>query len=420
VPNLDTPLTIQLPGATDIIRFPGLNNTQLRRERAQRMREENSPMPDYLNWIPPLVTKLDDAQDLLYTALVLSKPLWRRAPARLLPGLGWILTANDAINFATAAIAIPLGGRNAKRTVADIWSKTGGSYFSKLGQARHFLNHTAWSPFLLQGGQALESLTGYGLSLGAVMGASTDLVYGTIAAAAGEEVEFHGPPPSDPWGKAAQFLSETVDFLFPEDVLSQEDHTLLTLAQATAMQLLNERHNPYTLYQRADEIADAQLPVRYTWNRATQDALSLEGIHWQQDLSPYLPTDANRPQFSLAASMSARQAGNWEATMSDLYAFEPAGTWTQIAATDAANTFYSWAEDETDNMQPGYPPLIVTLLQILETNVFPRATPTQDEVTLFLAIAEDTIQTWMPLSQIEAWVKLYYAENFGGWRKYTT
>lgn len=95
------PFTITVPGITDILKLPGLDSPDLRRERADRYSQQHSGLPQGLKWVPALLTKLDDAQDLLFTALALAIPLLVRIAPRLLPLAGWLLLANDLLNIGT-------------------------------------------------------------------------------------------------------------------------------------------------------------------------------------------------------------------------------------------------------------------------------------------------------------------------------
>lgn len=91
--------TIDIPGLTDFIRIPALENEELKFQRWVRFKTQESVLPEPLRWIPGLINKLDDAQDLLFTFLVLARPLLKRLPARFLPGLGWVLLFNDLLNL---------------------------------------------------------------------------------------------------------------------------------------------------------------------------------------------------------------------------------------------------------------------------------------------------------------------------------
>lgn len=93
------PYTVQIPGISDILRVPGIDSPEARRQRGARMARANSGIPEQLKWIPKLLNKLDDAQDLLYTGLVIGVALLKVLGVRMFPGLGILLTVNDMLNF---------------------------------------------------------------------------------------------------------------------------------------------------------------------------------------------------------------------------------------------------------------------------------------------------------------------------------
>lgn len=93
--------TIAIPGLSDILRIPGIDSPATRRERMQRFRAGKSPTPEFLQPFVKLLNKLDDAQDLLYTALVIGVWVAKFFGARMIPGLGWLLAINDLLNAGT-------------------------------------------------------------------------------------------------------------------------------------------------------------------------------------------------------------------------------------------------------------------------------------------------------------------------------
>jgi hypothetical protein len=93
--------TINVPGLTDILRIPGLDSPELRRERSRRFRQSRSPLPEVLQPLVRILNVLDDAQDLLFTGLALAYPLLKLVGPRIVPALGWALLVNDLLNAGT-------------------------------------------------------------------------------------------------------------------------------------------------------------------------------------------------------------------------------------------------------------------------------------------------------------------------------
>ena len=247
--DLDKPFTVTAPGLYEVIKVPPLQDKQYRREQAIRMAQANSALPERLQWVPKVINKLDDTQDILYTALVLGKYILPKLGLRLIPGLGWALLANDVLNLATAVLATSIAGRGPKKTGYQLLQAWMGRSGRKLAATQQFMARTNWWAFGIQAAQASETITGYGLSLGGLMGMVTDTTWAVIRAPQNPNVVFRGPPPSDPLAKAARYLTRNPDPFEGWQLLNKEQQAQQLTAHAIAYQTLNTHHQ-----QRADEI----------------------------------------------------------------------------------------------------------------------------------------------------------------------
>jgi len=272
--------TIDIPGSADIFRIP-LPNTddeELRRQRIARMRSHKGALPESLDWIPPLLTALDDAQDMLITGLVLAKPLLKRLPARFVPYLGWILLVNDVVNLTTLLLGLTTGGTALKRSHLDALDILNSNRLRRLNKVNDFLSRTNWLGFLLQAGQVSQSLTGYGLTLGSIMGCLSDSVWGIIRLAQGDQVQVRLPPPADPLGKASRLLIQTPHFRMNPNLLSDADHAMILSAHKVATDISMEQGDLSLVETRADELATSNVPIFAPTNQATINALHAEGF----------------------------------------------------------------------------------------------------------------------------------------------
>lgn len=95
------PFTVDVPGIQDILKVKAWESKQLRYERYKRFETANSAVPGFLKWIPPLLTKLDNAQDMLFTGLALAIPIMKFIAPRFLGPVGILLTINDLVNLLT-------------------------------------------------------------------------------------------------------------------------------------------------------------------------------------------------------------------------------------------------------------------------------------------------------------------------------
>lgn len=272
-------VSIQLPGATDIIKVPFSNSPELRRERIERFRNAQTPLPQSLQWIPELVNKLDQAQDLLYVTLVAGRPLLRKIPSRMIPYLGWVLLFNDLLNLVNSLFGAALTSRFPKRDLLDFTRKIKAGRAGRITFTRAFLNSRfPWAPFLLQAGQVLHDYTGWGLQLGTVMGAATDAAWSLVRLAQGSRVRIVPPPASDPWTQAAQYVQNNWILPYVAPALSVDDIKLIVGANAAAASWLGESQF-YTMdEQRLESYAYSDMVATLTYPTQTIEDMEAVGI----------------------------------------------------------------------------------------------------------------------------------------------
>lgn len=398
----DQTYTIDLPGFSDFIRIPALEDYEDKARRIERMKTHVSPVPDFLQWIPEVITWIDDAQDLLFTGLSLGKPLLKKLPARFIPGLGWVLLANDVANLGTAFLGTALGGTGLKPT----WYKmvdviTGGRarrYIDQAGirskrppslslqatsriiRARDFLSSSQWLGFAIQAPQALESLTGYGLQLGTLMGAINDTTWGAVRKLDGDQVEFRLPPSPDPLVKAADFLIETAGTVFAGQILSSEDHLLLLAAASVATTIIAEDRRTLLHEERWPLLADTQIPLRRPWHPTTRLALAAAGINPEGAIRPFVPLDNPRPTFLQAAQLGSAASLRFQEDMRREFGPTSRGTVAQLLHDGAGLALWDLVHGIDGSTTPVYSDFDIFIAHAIEFNVFPARHLTPDEL----------------------------------------
>lgn len=146
-------------------------------------KSQASHVPEQLRWIPAIINILDDAQDMLITALYLARPFLKKVFTRPIPVVGWALTANDLLNLSTNALAGAMTPGLIKPSVLysnplnDLKIKGAERYNAYIKSKVGFRSRLS---FALQGLQVSDTLTGYGLQLGGVMGALSDTTWATL------------------------------------------------------------------------------------------------------------------------------------------------------------------------------------------------------------------------------------------------
>lgn len=191
---------------------------EIKRRRDIRERIQSSATPATAQHWTRVMTWLDDAQDLGSVAAFAGRVFYRALPkiaGRLLPVLGWVLLAGDILKLLTLAASIiqpffvglchglrtgligalpPLVMGNAAKLIGH--SITGMNPFSRrarLARARRFGGRLFRAGELLELAQASKTLTGYGLTLGGIMGTITESAYAIELAIRGKPVEIAVP-----------------------------------------------------------------------------------------------------------------------------------------------------------------------------------------------------------------------------------
>lgn len=332
VPLPDDTYTIDIPGMRDIFKLPlpYMQDKQLKRERYQRFKTAKSPVPESFSWIRDAVTKIDNAQDLLYCALFLAKPLLRRLPARFIPYVGWILLVSDLMNLINGIFGLALTPGLSKPCVR----KTANNY----RRPKKLLNETfrswiaptgwrRWVGFALQAPQALESLTGYGMVLGSVMGVVSNFVWGIPRILSGDKVVFRGPPPADPVSKAANYLTNDFFDHNMRDILTPEEHALLICAHNVALTILFDANVTLDM-SRLNLVENCPVIHHEPWDPTTLEVLQEGGEDLREEPDHF--TTIKNPTYGDAIKEGILEYPNWLARMNEISHEEDYNRWSVI------------------------------------------------------------------------------------------
>ena len=282
-----TEYEIKIPGAKQIFRFapPSTLSQEAKQALIQRSRDK-SPVPGFLQWIPGVINVLDDAQDILITGLTLAKPLLRRLPLRFVPVLGWVLLANDILNISTAILATGIGGAFPKKIAKNVMEFYAKARFNPTGGTKAFFGKTNKLSFALQAAQASQTITGYGLSLGGIMGMITDTVWGTLRVLQGNKVTIKGPPPDDIFGKAGRFLIQTFGWDWSSKILTKEQEMTVLCAKKIAIDMITEGSEVGSKISRMSQADSVLVPNVRPYIESSRRALIAEGIDPDVDQFP--------------------------------------------------------------------------------------------------------------------------------------
>lgn len=426
--------TLDIPGIQDFVRIPPLESKALRLQRIARAETARSAVPNAIRWMPQVINWLDDAQDLLFTALVLSKPILRRLPARIIPGLGWLLLTNDLLNILVSLFAIPLTGRLPKRRAYSALALGAFSRSHRVRAVKAFMNATRWVGFGIQAAQASRNVTsyllteytsegeaakaagrkvpGYGLSLGPMMGLYSDTFWAVIKMKGLTGIDVRLPPPADPLGKALRFLAQSTQWPHMREMLSPEDHKLLTAAYGAAINIIDESGLKPGIEQ--DRFTQSpRFDIRVT-NRASIEALNERfgvsdnvGIGRvggggnsiflnEMPLRVFTPLPGREHYgYEYNYEMTRDEANRYDPDRWDKHArhmneiFPPGDTraWTSIVALEASKQTFGMLGEPDDEPHPNFTQEELAALHAVEFNILPPPNTPPDRILAWLSEA---------------------------------
>jgi len=337
--------TIDIPGLTDIFIFPlpPELDKQLRLERIRRWKTRKTAVPDPLHWIPGVINQLDDAQDLLYTAWWLAKPLLRRLPKRLIKPAGWFTTTLDLAQLLTVLLGMTQIPGITKPDVYGSSRKILNKFKHPEKALKEFLNKRGWRDrigFAIQAAQALQTLTGFGIQIGSIFGGLSDAVWGLYRYTHGAAITVRLPPPQDLFGKACRFLLQSDAYTFKREILSEDDIKLWMAAHNVAIGAIQESIHPIN-EERANTYWNSYIMKFSPWKEDSIEACLEEGIPIHEEtkaFSPY-PWWRQIPNYHYAVEVPDQWP--WERFMKETFPqTEETAVWTEIFEEAGRDSMY--------------------------------------------------------------------------------
>jgi len=194
--------TIRIPQWDDVVHLvPNAlkdEKTIKAEKREALVRVLESPAPDWATKFSSVMTWIDDIQDtssLLYPLLGMLGRAAPKAFGKLTSVIGWIATGYDLLNVANAIGRAPLTGMKSKREVCGFIKRNPFSKVARLERVNKVRNYKPGIADVMQALQVTDQYTGFGLSLGGVMGLITNLPFAAYRYATGKPVEFSFDPP---------------------------------------------------------------------------------------------------------------------------------------------------------------------------------------------------------------------------------
>ena len=370
--------TINIPGIQDIVRIPVLEDKELKRQRWLRYKNTKNPAPGYAQLAAQHLNFIDDAQDLLFTALALAWPLLRKLPYRFLPGLGWILAANDVLNMMTCLLGFAARPGLTKPECFQILATLRGGRVWGVNRALKFLQKFPLYGFVLQAPQALFTVTkdilggpGYGVLPGPIMGMLSDTFWALLRSERGTVVRFNTPPPADFVSKAFRFLSHPPYHHGAGQAFSLEDHLMLSAATNIASQVAALIPVTDDMAERAELLFYSQTPQYTPWTESSLEIALSEG--WRDDLEPrdlVLPGVVGPTYGDVLKELTV----GWydvEQALSAEWGGSTLGTINSMLVYEAGDRILNWLNGEEQMFKPRFSQMEKAFARQFEYGIFP-------------------------------------------------
>jgi hypothetical protein len=227
--------TVTIPGLEDVFRFKvekpltaeeevrwkkkdykffGPDRYEEIRHMKQRRKEKylamlSSPSPDIFGARAALICSLDDAQDALSTLSGIGTLAYMGSGAlmkKIIKGpLGWLMTAESAINYVTRGLSPELRPLTKKPDRERATEKGAKARQARVKKTERMLKAGKWQGKLIETAQTTDNIFGVGLALGPLMNLPVDFVSGFVRTIALQKVGMKFPTIDIPhWQRVAR------------------------------------------------------------------------------------------------------------------------------------------------------------------------------------------------------------------------
>lgn len=212
-----------------------------RRRKDAYMAMLASPSPKIFNARSAIITSIDDAQDALSTLGAIGTLTYMAATGAVKTAisgpLGWLLAAENALNFVNSALLPEQRMMKVKKTIEKTTRNGPKSGNARVKDATRLLKTRAWRGKVIEAMQTSDNVFGIGISLGAIMSLPVDLVSGLVRGFKGAEVKLNHPWPDLPhWQRVARRAARSwLAFGSPmEEYIAEERHSPAVKVSRTA------------------------------------------------------------------------------------------------------------------------------------------------------------------------------------------
>jgi hypothetical protein len=281
--------TINIPGVSDIIKISGIREPTKRENRLYRngniaelgegryyalkrlkaqkkasfLRMLSSPTPEVVQNIGTIMTFFDDLNDSLGTLGVVGRTILHflpRAMQTLLTGpLSALFWTADIINIVQQLSLTPLQMKMVKKNIERLSHENPLSKKSKANVAKRMMKLAPSKGEVIEALQVSNSVFGVGISLGPILGAIEESIFGPMRVLQGHKVKTNWPKlwTSQLEEHAFKTLSEAPTLMMMNPILSDLEYFKCLVMVDRSIQVLHplfEENNPLDLIDSIDDV----------------------------------------------------------------------------------------------------------------------------------------------------------------------
>jgi hypothetical protein len=270
-----------------------------------------------------------------------------------------------------------------------------------------------WVSFVAQAPQASYTLTGYGVVLGGVLGAMSDLTWAALRAWEGKGIKIVGPPERDPLVKAARYLMQPAVHMQGGAALSYEDHWLLLAADIIAIGIILEQTHPAVFLEREEELAQMHIPEIEPWEPSTIAAL--ESMGWRSGDPQTVPLRGMSPNPTYFEMISTLAAGlpTWLEMIAADFPPTFSANWFSLAFSELGQQVFEWFEQTSGIIKPVFDREEIAFARMFETGVFPPDEHVPEQFVLMFEHLAEMLEAEARTAPSREMLKRAIRDSFG-------
>lgn len=373
-----------------------------------------TPSPGWLQKVASVMTWLDDTEDAISTAVMISRfalKLIPRIGARFVPYLGWALLAGDVMSLGNMAWNMcSIGGGTPTGGKRRLYEQSSMNPFNKAGKLRRAAKLAKKLPTageLIEGLQTLDNLAGVGVCFGPIVGSVQDFISGAVRSAMGEKVTIRLPGMStDPANvRIMRGLTTAPDIWNGSPVWDDEVYEMSLLAYGVGMtQLQAEGVDISTAYDEIEDWSTYEVEGRRPWKEDTIWMLEENGVNIEESIG--WPTNGKR-----WISYGERAEGTIKNFQAKFRPWAKRNTYSQQAymtsqyMVQATETFLEKGEGK-DNVEYQFDDEAALILNTFHNNFFPEPGTSMAKMEKWVKRCKDYKATYgeLPPTRYQKWM----------------